>query len=366
MIKHLLLYLFITTSLLAVDIYDNLRIHGFATQNLVLNTSDDIVGAVVDGGRTLLEKNRLNYGYSLIGAQLEWDISESIELMVQGSYANDDDINYDFELDWLIIGYDFGNDYKLRVGRLKVPLMKGLELRHIGSSRLWTMPQLAPRGVNGFDTMHGAELLKNTNIGDVDLEFQATYGKAKHGAFQDKNKNLYNIALKTSYENKWIRYSYGQLEFDHYLRDGKLEKEDAILTFASVETELHFDELIFFGGYSNGNNNQIPDARFYYASLAYELDEFTPYVLYSDFYVDRLPVGTPPAPGQSPPPGQGPPPRIGYDNIKHNSIGVRYDYNSNIDVKLEYDYLVHDRHLDSLGPQETYANIFTLSIDVVF
>ncbi len=342
------------TSLSAVDITDSIRIRGFATLDATLSTSKDATGFLPTGNIYQLKQDEPAYDYSSIGAQLEYDLSDFVNIMAQGLYSKrDNDEDYEASLEWFLLGYSFGDDYKLRIGKMKVPFMKATETRYINYSFLWTRPQIANKGVNGFDDMYGVDLIKRTYIDDIDLEFQLTLGQPYHQSSQDEVKYLYAFSALASYERSWLRFSFGQNIFDHYAHQKELITKDTVLTFASLESEVHFGNAIVFGGYGFNDNNEIPNVQFGYFSLAYEIDQITPYLLYSHHKVDKMP-NDPQKRVLAPAP-------LNIDSHfidQNHAIGLRYDIDFGFALKAQYNLLKKDENDD--------ADIYTLTLDMVF
>jgi len=359
-----ILILLLSTSLMAVDITDDIRVRGFATLDATINTSDTTISNLPSGNSYTLNENQVAYDYSSFGAQFEYDVTNSVDFMAQGIYSKryDKELEnnyYKATLEWLLVGYSFGDDYKLRLGKMKVPFMKATENRYINYSFLWTRPQLANKGTNGFDDMYGADLLKRTYIKDIDLEFQLTVGQAYHSSSPDEGKYLYNFSALASYEASWLRLSFGQNIFDHYARDNALLAKDVTLTFVSAETELHIGNVILFGGYALNANSEIPDQKFGYLSLAYEIDRLTPYLLYSRTKVDNIPNKGPGSPPNAP---------AGRDSHlieEHHAIGFRYDLYSNFALKSQYDVQKINTY-NPLKESSSDADVYTLTLDMVF
>jgi len=374
MIKQIFIFISITTSLLAIDISDQFRVRGFATIDATLS-SDNIHSTLPNGEGNPLDKNKINYDSSLVGTQVEWDISDSFDFMLQAIYSKDSSLgDYKASVEWALLSYHFADDYTLRLGKLKVPIMKGNQLRYVGFARPWVRPQISPQGVSGFDLMNGVELLKNSYIEDIDLEFQLTYGKAEHHSQENQNNYIYNAAAKVSYEGDSIRFSYGQLSFDQSFSATKTN-EDIILTFVSAETEVHFNDITLNAGYTKHSNNETPSDSFYYTALSYEFGDFIPFIIHSNQYVENIPLNSapqrlafsrppPPPPSSSSSTGSGV--RDGYMDITNNSIGVRYNLSENVAIKAQYDNKHIKEYTDSTGAKKTDSDTLTLSVDMVF
>lgn len=357
--KKVILFLLLPLLLFSYELDENLNLRGFATFDATINTSEQTVATYLPNGQhDNLYHNQTNFNYSNLGLQLDWEIYDSIDLMTQAIYVkNEEDGEYEVELPWLMLGYSFGDGYKLRAGKMKVPFMKGTETRNINYSFLWTRPQILHSGVNGFDTLYGIDLLKKTYIDEVDLEFQLTAGQAEHQLEVDENNYLYSASALASYENSWIRASFGQTSFDKINpRTDEMIAEDEIITFISVETQVSLDSWLIQAGYADAKNDIIPDTNYIYGSLAYEFDEITPYFLYSKMNVEGLPLG-------------GPPPNMTTDGFlidQSHAVGLRYDFYNNIALKLQYEYKLFELQRRDVIQDETNYNIYTITLDTVF
>jgi len=361
--KKILLFLLLSVSLFAFEIDDNLRLRSFATIDATVSTSSNARDTLLNGENTLLPEDKLNYNYSSIGAQLELDITDDIDFMTQVIYSREkENENYQLSLEWLMFSYNFLDDYKFRIGKMKVPAMQGTETRNINYSFLWTRPMVQDKGINGFNNMYGVDLIKRAYIDDVDFEYQLTIGEAEHTLGLDENNYLYNLSALVSYEASWLRLSFGQTSFDHYGRRGELLAKDEILTFFSAETKLVYNSWLLQAGYSNTENDEIPDTQFMYTSLAYEFNSITPYLLFSKTKVVDMPIlSAHPAPGPPAPPAPD-----GYITENSYSAGIRYDFRNNFALKAQYFYEEHKSNSAPEGSVKSSANIYRLTLDMVF
>jgi len=356
--KKTLLILLLPLFVFGLDVENSLHIRGFATLDATLNTSKGVAPTYLPNtNEDILKQDDVNYNYSSFGLQLDFDLSNSIDFMTQAIYSKGESNEaYEVDLPWAMLGYNFGDDYKIRVGKMKVPFMKGTETRNINYSFLWARPQVLEKGVNGFNDLYGLDLLKKTYIEDVDLEFQFTVGKAEHQLEIDENNYYYSMSALASYDNSWIRLSFGQTSFDQISRiDGSTIAKDVIIDFGSIEAKLSMNSWLLQAGYANTNNDTIADTKYTYASLAYEFDEITPYLLYSKTSIDSLPFGTPPNIEKN-----------GYSINQQHSVGMRYDFHRNFALKLQYEYKLYEQKQFDTVQEETSYNIYSITLDMVF
>jgi len=320
------LILLVTLSLYAYHISDSLQIRAFGNADVIVSDTDNIASDLVSGRSILLEENDPNYDYSLIGAQLDYKINNYLSVMAQGIYGVQEySSHYETSLEWALLGIDLSHNYKLNLGKMKVPYMKYTEVNYIGYSYLWQRPQLID-GVNGFDELYGASLRKSTYIDDIDLTFQFTGGQAQHEETSDENKWIAILSAEANYEGSSLRLAYGEARFDHILPDGLVKATNTSLKFGSIETEIHLDNLSIYAGFAKNENTEIPNQMFYYGSLAYSFGIFTPYYLHSYSEVTSIPNRMA---------GVFPPPRDGYEKFTINAVGMRYDVFEGLALKTE-------------------------------
>jgi len=357
----LILLTFLSASLFSYDLNDNISVRGFATFDSILSTDEGTRVKGIDGTPYTLEENKFSHEYSSMGLQIDGQLNDSFSFMAQGIYSKEGvNTDYKAKLEWLLLAYNFGEDYQLRAGIMKVPFMQATETRNINYTFLWNRPQLI--GVNGFKKMEGVDLRKKTYIEDVDIELQLTYGKAEHDRGVDINKYLWNVSSLISYEDSWLRLSYGELEFDKYGMGGVVLEDDVILTSISVETKLTYDNISIYAGIGSNTNEAIPDLEYKYISLSYDLDLIRPYLLYNKLTTTGLIVragGGPPSPG--------PPPVLdssGFSIEENHSIGTRYDFHENAALKFQYTYRKNE--LKNTSVTSSSANIYTITLDMVF
>jgi len=350
---RILLIVLLSLSLNAYEVSDSLQIRTFANGDLIISDTDGVQTNLLTNSRATLEKNRANYDYSVVGAQLNLKINDYLDLMAQGIYTFDD---HTASLKWLLLGVDLGKDYKLQLGKMRVPFMKYTQLHYMGYSYLWARPQLLS-GVNGFDELYGLNLQKNTHINDVDIALQFTAGKAKHDNGRDENRWIYLLSTELTYEGHSLRASYGHARFKNVGPKGKILAENSLLKFGSIEAELHFDDLGIYAGFSTNSNPSIPTQLFYYGSMSYKFGNFTPYYLHSYTKVSDIPN-----PDLTLPP---PPIRDGYEKFTIDAIGVRYDMDEGIALKAEISSKRSENNLN-LTPAGVNGKLISASINMAF
>lgn len=354
MIKYLLVISLLFTSLFSYDVSDELSIRSFATIDLTHKRTDTSYDTSTD--------------YSIVGAQIDYDILESLNVMAQGIYSQRDrDVNhYEASLEWAMIGYRFGDGYQIRAGQYKVPFMNASDTQYIGYSRLWTRPLLLPNGTNGFEKARGLEFVGNNYIDDIDFEYTLSYGKA-YSNKEDVSDYLWSAVVKATYDASWFRVSYGKLSFEHIDSTKPAPQPgdvtEGILTFTAIETKFNYENFDLYAGYAFNENDVIPDDDYKYLSLSYTIGKFIPYALYTFSNREGTPYGSKPEPGSPPPP---PPSKDGFETIEDYSVGLRYNMHRNFVIKGQYTKRESIKHENPQGDEIVNSDIFTVSLDMVF
>lgn len=329
---------------------DSLYLNGFFTLDLTTSDSDiPIVNA--NGESRGFERGKINANNSLIGGQIEYAFTNKLSVLVQGTAAIDGAGSLTSEVDWAYISYDFGTDWVARAGKFQTPFLQGIELSNIGYSRIWARPIAPSGGANGFNYFYGAELLKHVSIDDHNFDFQFSLGQAEHSLDFIDNKNMKLASVKYQRNDFWLRTAIMQADYSIYTPRNALISDSAQVLMSSVEAELTFNQFILNLGYSNSSSDITPDDKMSYASLAYSLDNFIPYILIAKrnqfFEAFDVPIpndgnGGPPAgppdgpPGLPPPENSGrPTPPDGNSNFNSYAAGVRWNFASSLALKLQ-------------------------------
>jgi hypothetical protein len=175
--KYLLFFtaLFLSPLSWSYDVTDNLKVHGFFTQNAIHTSENNMYGDSKNSVSTDFTEAGINAYYAPLK-----DISFSIQALYRnaGKVDNDSvDIDYAF-VDFILSNFDQGR-YGIRLGRIKNPLGLYNETRDVS----FTTPSIIlPQGIY-YDrsrslllSSDGAQLYASLRVGDDDLLLKLNYG----------------------------------------------------------------------------------------------------------------------------------------------------------------------------------------------
>jgi len=309
------------------------------------------------------------------GVQGRYQLTENISITGQmhlkegenssSRYSNSLE-DYDSELKWLYIDYYLVNDITLRAGAFQFPVFKASETGDIGYTHTWTQNPLSSYGVFGCDDFQGVELLKNFSYEDFDFLAQLSFGKSQNilndGRGDERRgdvDNLIGLTLKTTHEDFILNVGYLQAESTISSNNDFVQIDPNVdFSMYALETEIYLDEYTLKAGLIKTDlTNVFPETIRYYTSLEYMYEDFTPYILYSKEIVDFKD-----APNNAPKRK----PEVKKQAKEKYSLGLRYDYSSNVAFKASYTYEKDTLRYDDSSNNKNGSNVFMGSINVVF
>jgi hypothetical protein len=146
-------------------------------------------------------------------------------------------------------------------------------------------------------------------------------------------------------------------------------KQDASLLMGSVEAEWVFANWLFNIGLSNSDADITPNDNMRYISLAYPLNDITPFVYFSKRSqvfetFDLPPLPTPPNGGEQPPPANPAPlaPPDGISTSYSTAVGARWNLADKLSVKFQVERL---KTQDNARPSITNISASGTALSVV-
>ncbi|RLA69015.1 MAG: hypothetical protein DRG24_09195 [Epsilonproteobacteria bacterium] len=376
-IKYLIFLAILATHVNAIELGEYLRINGFATVGISTVAEEGQEFRAYTFQQDGVREGEINYvNNTLFGLQGEVMFTNNISATVQGIVYNDHDKHYTADVDWAYLSYRTGFDLTLRAGKFRLPLFKSSELTYIGYARTWVRPALPFYGIGGFEHFTGVDAIYNTHLGQTDISVQVGYGigdehATPNGIYREfKSDNLLTSKLTLEQEIGSFSMTYFRGDSDFFMQrqNGKVLQDTTVLVqMISAEAEIHYEGFGLEAGIGRGWVDKVqPDELLIYTGAYYQIEEWRPYLLYSFKEFEHKEVTAP-----SPPPGAPlPPPSPGDVAENIYSIGLRYDFMDQADLKLQIDQIdgmkSNPQLLFSDDQNDRKATAFTLAVDMVF
>lgn len=359
----------LTLSTLACAISFNaaaeVRINGFA----------NLVGGITSSNDTL-------YGYddkfsfsedSLFAIQISGDINDKMSATGQIVAKGEDD--YDPEFTWAYMSYDVNDNVTVSLGRFRIPLFRYSASLDVGYSYHWITPPQSVYDVT-FNNMDGARIDYSTYAGDWEYRAQLALGAMDQTLIsqtsgeptQNKLENFVTASFEAQRDWLTLRAIYARADntfaltaFEPWyavltaagfgdLAEG-IRVEDDTGTFFGLGVEVDKFDWFVSGEYTDTETEDsfFPAATAYFVTAGMRVGKFTPHITYENFeweasFVEdaaAIPGGIliPFGPGGT---------NIelrdfsvgvlsGFNTERDTiSVGVRYDWSTNIALKLQY------------------------------
>ena len=338
---------------------------------------------------------------SLIGAQLIFQPSPRFSAVVQVISEQDAFGTYEPHLEWANVQYQFTPDFSIRVGRTVLPPFLLTAARKVGYAYPWirTPPEvyrLLPISISdGADIsyrLHAGGIISTfqANVGSVDTKDPRGDSKVQNGRGVSYTAERGSLTARVSWQIADITIPSINSLFDAFRQFGPqgiaiADSNDVDKKrFSTVAIGFSYDPGQWFAMSEWGANDThsvLGKSTAWYVSGGYRFGKVTPYLTYAEGRTDHLSE-----PGLT---VSALPPFLAGSAIGLNaalngilsskpvqntvSIGARWDFATNFDLKLQFDHIdvgrgstgtfVNIQPGDELGGD---VNLFGASIDFVF
>jgi hypothetical protein len=351
----------------AIDVNDNLSISGFGSTSWT--RSDNQTPLLIN--RNIRDENCFDCD-TTFGVQLDY-FYEAFKASVQVVKRPQDHWSSP-QLEWAYLGYSIG-DFEVRAGRLRLPVFLASEYYYVGHAYTAARPnEEVYNSILGVTAYNGASVIWNYSLND-ELQLSLT----PFVGFKDNNEVEFNPELTLEFETKSMWGLNAQLAGDNFrvnfaFLDSTFDQTNKIRNFSmevapgvpitipylevplkdqniklySLGAEYDFEALKLM---AEAQKNDLSSS--WYASAAYRIDQFTPYVIYGETYSESSENNS-------------------YKGKTGDSwtLGLRYDLLYNVSLNAEWQTL--NAVNGQTGPfiqspkQDTNANLYTIMVNFVF
>mgnify|MGYP002266521673 CR=1 FL=1 len=289
---------------------------------------------------------------STLGIQLSTYFTDEFSFIAQivANSASDSTI----DVDWLYLNYHVSPELSVQLGRKRLPLYYYSDYFDVGYAYYWIRPP-ADLYTWQITNYNGISLLYEKNLGDWDGSINLYYGNEE----SDDNQLLgllFGVPVDESWNdmvgivgdiaNDWLdlRLSYMEGLVNRDINGVNVIK-DIKQQFLGLSINLSLADLQVlseFNNYRRPDNNIYIDT--YMMSLGYQIGDFTPHITYSAFEQDINTAGND-------------------ENHHTTTIGVRWDFYTNMALKVQYDKVIDE---GVIVPIKGDSSSITLGLDFVF
>ncbi|MBI5890964.1 MAG: hypothetical protein HZB47_09830 [Nitrosomonadales bacterium] len=341
---------------------------------------------------------------SLIAGQVMANLTSQLTAVLQVVSEQNYDNTYRPHVEWANIKYQLTPDFSMRVGRIVLPVFLVSDSRKVGYANPWVRTPGEVYRVLPVSNSDGIDASYRVRIGEFTNTVQGIYGQNEidlpSGGGTAKAKDVWGISYtgEVGAATAHLSYLQSNATVDAYkpLFDGfrQFGAEGIALADKYDLSKTHVSFISLGAMYDPGGwfamsewcnlDSKIETLRrsAWYASGGYRIDNFTPYLTYARVKADVNPSD----------PGLNvsalPPSQAGFAAAlnaglsavlrtisaqKTISIGGRWDFMKNADIKLQFDHTRIDAGSNGslINTQPGFqtggkVNVFSATIDFVF
>lgn len=330
------------------------------------------------------------------------DVAFTDKLFGVAQLVSEHRVDHDWgpQVEWLNLKYQATPDLALRAGRIAMPFFLYSDTRQVGYAQPWVRPPLEAYIVQPNTTSDGVDAMYRAQLGGFTHNLQAFYGRNNVNTFRGEAKAPVNWGVNDTaqYGDLTLRaaYTYSKVSipslepFTAGLAafgsiPGPVGAEAARLASTYHADDLDFHTLALAASYDPGRwfltgefidfrgESYVQGTRAWYVSGGYRFGDFTPYATYAGTKNRTTQeAGIPFAPAA--------PLNAALNGIlgsnteqKTLSLGVRWDFVRNADLKVQYDRIKLGANSSGLliNPTANFqpggnANVFTVAVDFIF
>ena len=264
-----------------------------------------------------------------IGAQVSANLTPHTSAVLQVVSEYQADSTYRPDIEWANVKYAFTPNVYIRVGRIVLPTFLNSDHRDVGYSYPWIHPPLELYRQLSILSSDGADALYRFDIGEAGNSIKAIYGRntIERPTSKSISKDMWGIFDTLEYGPATFRVGYQKRE----------SRSQSLLTGitgawaqnSDLSVGVQYDPGDWFAMSEWIQRKSTTKISAMYVSAGYRVKKFTPYLTYSQNSPGSFLPGSP-APTAS---------SIRSANRSQStvSLGVRWDFMKNTDLKLQYD-----------------------------
>jgi hypothetical protein len=314
----------------------------------------DFTGNVVQPNGAGLGRSWSATPDSDLGVQANLTLTDRLSGVVQVISRDNAAGNFSPDLEWGNLKYDITTNFSVRVGRIVLPTFQLADVQNVGYALPWVRIPLEFNYTDSTEHSDGIELLYQMKTGSVSQLLQGQIG------YSDENSpgaDFGTVRARSELLSDTLQYGdfSGDLVYQHYQNAGYLQIRQDL-----VGSGLTYDPGAYFvmAACNYTDNSNFGGAVAGYFGGGVRVGKFTPYGFYAITHATF----------------KGPSELVNLGNEHTIATGLRWDFISDFDVKLQLEWVT----LDSLDDTAAFANIqagaragdkahiFSLTLDFVF
>lgn len=283
-----------------------------------------------------------------MSSQLDSDLKFTAQLTTNGA------VDFEPQIDWAYANYQILPELSLQAGRKRLPLYYYSDFFDLGYAYYWIRPP-ADNYTWQISSFNGISVIYEPTGSQWDRLFNIYFGREDSmdnellsmlfdDSVDETWKNM--IGLVGEFSRDWIelRFSLMSSQLDRY-RNNIQVSQDVKQQFSGISINLYPDNLILLSEY-NIYRRKADDieVKTHMLSLGYKLKQWTPHLTHSGFKQSLTSAG-------------------GDEEHYTNSLGVRWDFKTNVALKIQFDKVIDK---GTVIPLKGNSETISIGLDLVF
>jgi predicted porin len=237
---------------------------------------------------------------------------------------------YQPEVEFANVKYAFIPNAYIRVGRITLPTFLNSENRDIGYTYAWIHPPLEVYRQEPITHSDGVDVMYRLQMGEVGNSIKAIYGSTtidtndRSTTSKLSSRDLWGIFDTVEYGPTTIHVGYQERE-----TDSQTGETEARIRESDLSVGVNYDPGDWFAMSEWIQRKSTTKISAMYVSAGYRVKKFTPYLTYSQNSPGSFLPGFPTPSSDDL--------RLANRSQSTVSLGVRWDFMKNTDLKLQYD-----------------------------
>ncbi|MDR1709061.1 MAG: hypothetical protein LBS70_05015 [Candidatus Accumulibacter sp.] len=331
---------------------------------------------------------------SVFGLQASYRFNDSLEAVIQGASYLRNDGTYSPKLTWAFVKYDVTPRFSLRFGRVETEFLMHASSQRVGYSNLPVRPRIDLYGLVPFSSSDGIDAQLRWPIGDGLLHLGFLAGRASDDIppYDLDGSKLLRGSIGYDWGNWEFRYIYAQGKLSENVPDvdplrNTLSMLGAVRAARKLGVEDTVSRYSSFGlAYDDGRwqlqaafNRITHETRLFEnldsasVAVARRFGDVTPFVTYTRAKSShkKLASGLPGPMGAAIDAGIAQAMASSHADRRTWSLGARWDFARNMDIKAQIDFIRGHRNSmllleDNRVRGDGRAKVFSLSFDFMF
>ena len=261
-----------------------------------------------------------------MAAKLSPKVSAVLQVVAEYTAEN----SYKPEIEWANVKYAFTPDAYIRFGRIAVPTFLNSDNRDVGYTYVWIHPPLELYRQLAITHSDGVDVMYRADIGEAVHTIKAIlYGEntLERSTSKSNSKDMWGIFDTIEYGSTTAHFGYQErLSETQNLQTGST---GAWVRNSDLSAGIQYDPGNWFVISEWIQRESTYKSSAMYVSGGYRVKKFTPYLTYAQNSPGSFLPDSPPPSSNSI--------RLAERSQSAISLGVRWDFMRNTDVKFQYD-----------------------------